>query len=50
MNCAFCFYAEPFEKKPAEFVIEGISACENHVNDITGSGFGRDLMMVQNRG
>lgn len=44
LNCAFCrFGQEPFGNVPASFVIDGVSVCEDHVDAVSGSGFGRDL-------
>ncbi len=43
MLCPFCKYAKPFVDVPAVFVIEGISVCEDHVDTVSGTGFGRDL-------
>jgi hypothetical protein len=43
MLCAFCFYGFPFVGKPAAFIIDGISTCEEHVDNVTGQGFRKDL-------
>lgn len=43
MKCAFCFLAKPFKTANAEFVIDGISVCEDHIDAVSGQGFGKDL-------
>jgi hypothetical protein len=43
MKCAFCFYGKPYVAKAADFVINGISVCEEHVDMVSDQGFGRDL-------
>lgn len=43
MKCAFCFFSKPFNSTVAEFIINGISVCEDHVDNASGDGFGRDL-------
>jgi hypothetical protein len=46
IKCGFCKFAAPFKDVPAEFIIDGQSVCENHV-DSTGESFGRALVRVQ---
>ena len=48
MKCAFCvFGVEPFPDTAAEFVIDGISVCTDHVDTVSGRGFGRDLAQLR---
>lgn len=49
MKCAFCFYAKPFKSVTAGFIIDGIAVCEDHVDAVSGQGFGKDLYAIQNR-
>jgi hypothetical protein len=48
MKCAFCFYGDyPVQEIDAKFVIDGVSVCEDHVDKVSGQGFGRDLYAYQ---
>lgn len=44
--CGYCRFAKPYISAPAEFIINGQSVCEDHV-DSASSEFGRSLRTLQ---
>jgi hypothetical protein len=47
IKCGFCKFSAPYADVPAEFIIDGQSVCENHVDAATGRPFGAALLEVQ---
>jgi hypothetical protein len=47
VKCSFCAYAAPFIEQDAVYVIDGQAVCEDHVDNVTGRGFGPDLLQLQ---
>jgi hypothetical protein len=41
--CPFCRFSPPYFLTPAIYVIDGIGVCEEHVDAVSGQGFGKDL-------
>lgn len=44
--CGYCFHSKPYQSVPAEFIINGQSVCEDHV-DSASSEFGRSIQRLQ---